>query len=34
MNDYRRYSMLRFRDGTLVYKPIAPSQRGIRAGVP
>ena len=34
MNDYRRYSALRFRDGKLVYKSIAPSQRSIRVELP
>ena len=34
MNDYRRYSTLRFRDGKVVFKHIEPSQRGIRVVIP
>lgn len=34
MNDYRRYSTLRFRNGKVVFKHIEPSQRGIRVAIP
>jgi len=34
MNDYRRYSTVRFRDGKVVLKHVEPSQRGIRVAIP